>query len=88
MTLLKNLPKRNVALVKRLTADVIFKALKDENITFRYVYYSQQNGKIIYHPHYVDKLFGIFGGTHRPETASYAACHDNYMILHAGFNSF
>lgn len=44
----ENIPQLKEALVKRLTADVNFKALKDENITFRYVYYSQQNGKIIY----------------------------------------
>lgn len=43
-----NMPLLKQALLKRLIADVNYKALKDEDITFRYVYYSQNNGRIVY----------------------------------------
>ena len=32
--------------------------------------------------HYINKLFGIFRCTHRPESASDATCHDYNMIFH------
>ena len=31
---------------------------------------------------YIDKLFGEFGSTQRPETASDATGHYHYMIIH------
>ena len=83
----QNMLSRNLRQLFLYYVDILFRCHHPE-ILFRAdileTLHRELNQRFSY-PHYVDKLFGIFGCAHGPETASYSACHDNYMILHAGF---